>query len=130
MPVGIGASVPTLTNGTTADGPTVANGMASLNSNGVSNDGGAISTSGSGDITATSFKPAAGGTILGVVGGNLGTTGAHTISLPWNTGAYRVCITPNNSVTAGYFVSAKTNTSVTITVPSGGNCDYLIIAGV
>lgn len=129
MAVGIGITPPTLTNGTTADGPTVANALAALNSGGVSNDGGAISTSGSGDITATSFKPAVGGTLLGMVGGNLSSAGAHTVSLPWNTGSYRVCLCPTNSVTAGYYISSKTNTSVVINVPSGGNCDYLIIAG-
>lgn len=129
MPIGIGASIVTLTNGTTANAPDVLNSLNSLNSNGVSNDGGAISTDGSGNISATAFKPSGGGTLLGLVGGNLSTSGAHAISLPWNTGAYRVAITPNNSTTAGYFVSAKSNTSVTITVPSGGNCDYLVIAG-
>ena len=81
-------------------------------------------------MTASSFKPSAGGSISGVVGGNIASGGPHTISLPWNTGAFRVCITPNNSATGVYYASGKTNTSVIINVPTGGNCDYLIIAGV
>src|SRR5437899_3219444 len=53
MAVGIGASITALTNGTTANAGDVMASLNSLNSSGVSNDGGTISTSGAGVITGS-----------------------------------------------------------------------------
>lgn len=53
MTTGINATITNLTNGTTANAPDVLASLNSLNSNGVSNDGGKISTDGNGNITAT-----------------------------------------------------------------------------
>lgn len=51
MPSGIGASITTLSNGTIADGPTVTANLNALNSGGIANDSGAITTNGSGTMT-------------------------------------------------------------------------------
>ena len=69
------------------------------------------------------------GAIRQIVAGNIGSSGAHLINLPWNDIVYRVCITPNNAASGVYFVSAKNATNVTINVPVGGNCDFLIFRG-
>lgn len=69
------------------------------------------------------------GAISQIIAGSLTSAGAHVISLPWNDITYRVMMTPNNSATGVYYVSAKLGTSVTLNVPTGGNCDYLIIRG-
>lgn len=60
MPSGIGASLTTLTNGTTANAPDVMADLNAINNGGVSNDGGAITTDGAGNETATSYSTANG----------------------------------------------------------------------
>lgn len=61
MPTGIfGASLVTLTNGTTANASDVNSSLSSLKSNGVNNDGGLISTDSAGGITAVKFSTANG----------------------------------------------------------------------
>jgi hypothetical protein len=52
MPSGIGATLTSLINGTTADGPTVTTDLQNINNGGIANDGGLITTDGLGDITA------------------------------------------------------------------------------
>lgn len=54
MPTGINATIVSLTNGTTANAPDVMSSLNSLNTNGVSNDGGNITTDGSGNMTVKS----------------------------------------------------------------------------
>ena len=57
MPSGItGASITSFTNATTADGPSVSNNDLSLKTNGVNNDGGTITTDGSGNMTVVSVS--------------------------------------------------------------------------
>ena len=57
MPSGItGATITTLTNGTTASAADVMASLNSIKSNGVNNDAGAITTDNSGGITATKFS--------------------------------------------------------------------------
>lgn len=48
MPTGIGASIVTLTNGTTANAPDVMSSLNAINAAGISNDSGNITTNGSG----------------------------------------------------------------------------------
>jgi hypothetical protein len=61
MPSGItGASITTLTNGTTASAADVMASLNSLKSNGVNNDSGTITTDNSGGITAVKFSTANG----------------------------------------------------------------------
>lgn len=61
MPSGItGATITTLTNGTTANASDVMASLNSLKNNGINNDGGTITTDGSGGITAVKFSTANG----------------------------------------------------------------------
>lgn len=53
MAIGIGASIVSITDGTTAHASDVLTSLNNLNAAGVSNDGGTISTSGSGVITGS-----------------------------------------------------------------------------
>lgn len=63
MTTGIGATITTLTDGTTAHAADVMASLNSLNSNGVSNDGGQITTGG-GNLTAVSLHTTGGGALI------------------------------------------------------------------
>lgn len=125
MSTGIGASITTLTNGTTANASDVMSSLNSLNSNGVSNDGGHIQTDGSGNVVF-------GGT-LGVVGAadlidasGTGTYvkargGAIIFQSPSGTGQWR--FDPNKKLgvaSAGDFVDASAGTDIYIKNPGSG----------
>lgn len=102
MGVGIGASLTTLTNGTTANAPDVMASLNNLNNGGVSNDGGNISTNGSGIITCPGLV--VNGPIQNnptVVTLNGGTAGTATLYQDFTGNIKRVLVILSGFRTAG-----------------------------
>lgn len=118
MGVGIGASLTTLSNGTIANAPDVLGDLNNINNGGVSNDGGAISTNGSGVMT----------TLGNVVNGLLSMGGSFNGGFP-----SAQTLTNNSAIilpTAGPIKVVTCSSSVTgITMPNGVNAGdiYLIV---
>lgn len=126
MPTGINASIVNLLNGTIANAPDVLSSLNSLNSSGISNDNGAISTSGGGVMTLPSVNVTTNlGLILGTIAriGRFSGTGNALITHNWGVVPDFVIVSfagnfggPPTQVPAWY---NATNTQVNIVAQSG-----------